>query len=729
MAGNTIELEFRAKMDQLKRELESIPGVNKKTANALQKQMRDAWKASEETAKRSAATTQKSWAATSKAIAGTVAQIVPGFSAIENAATGASASMEGGVKAALGMGAALAGLAAAGAGVAALVGLGKEAEHTRREITQLAQVTGLLPATLSAIEVAGGAELLGRMGEAAGEFQKRMSDAARGTGELLPVVERLGISVRAANGDLRSTDDVVREFVSALQDTGSATDRAAMATAAFGGAGRELMAALGTSDLEAWVGAAERFGVQVGPEAERSTVSWTVATQNLRTVVRSFVDGFVSSFGLGGTIGDALNNFTRGLVATQAFFSSLSSSMAEDLKRIGQAMSFELSGEQLSRLVFDLSEVITETQAAGAAAVDAAHQFDVLNRMRMDAGGSAGTSGAGAAAGGFSGPSAGGGGVQSASNAPSGGGGGGGAAAGDSGSIARSVAAMQELADIQISMTATVATGVDAINERYDGVLRRVFELHEATGDLELTAGAIAAVDMARATEVADWQIAENARMNDAINQQEDATRQKRQETISGWLSTMSSAAGDIGSIVSDIYDGQIDKARKGSAEERKLMKKQFAAQKATALAQAAINLALGISNVWATWAGMPVVAGVLTALVGGIGAAQIGLIAAKQPSFHVGGMVRAPTQPDEYGATLRGGEGVLTPAGMDAIGGERGLHDLNRGRPMGNGPSVAVWGHRVYDDMTAARAADPQSPMARAVRQASMSPIRGRRG
>jgi hypothetical protein len=289
---------------------------------------------------------------------------------------------------------------------------------------------------------------------------------------------------------------------------------------------------------------------------------------------------------------------------------------------------------------------------------------------------------------------------------------------------------MQELADIQISMTATVATGVDAINERYDGVLRRVFELHEATGDLELTAGAIAAVDMARATEVADWQIAENARMNDAINQQEDATRQKRQETINGWLSTMSSAAGDIGSIVSEIYDGQIDKARKGSAEERKLMKKQFAAQKATALAQAAINLALGISNVWATWAGMPVVAGVLTALVAGIGAAQIGLIAAKQPSFHTGGMMRAPTQPDEYGATLRRGEGVLTPQGVQSVGGPRGLDALNRGGGMGGGGmAVVALGHRVYDDLTTSRLADPQSPMAVALRKASNSPIRGRRG
>lgn len=766
MAGNTIELEFRAKMDQLRRELESIPGVNKKTANLLQKQMREAWKESAKSATislneiekankqvtaavlrqnieaakkataattaaaaKAAAATQGTWRKATSAITGAIGQVVPGFDVLTDAADGAGTAMDGGWKAALGMGAALAGIAAAGAAIVTLAGIAKGAEDTRHEIAQLAQVTGLLPETLSAIEVAGGAELLGKMGEAAGEFQKRMSDAARGTGELLPVVERLGISVRTANGDLRSTDEVVRDFVSALQSTESATDRAAMATAAFGGAGRELMAALGSSDLEAWVGAAERFGVQVGPEAERSTAAWSVATQNLGTVVRSFVDGFISDFGSGGGLTNALNDFSRGLVATQAFVSVRFAEMISDIRDLRRTLTFSEGAKSFEALIADLGEVTSETAYAGLAAREAARDFDLLNEMRLKAASTEGSSAAGAAAGAMTVPTA----ARvpqvstpnresapSASAEP----------AGDGGSIARSVAAMQELADIQISMTATVATGVDAINERYDGVLRRVFELQEATGDLELTAAAIAAIDKARATEVADWQIAENARASDKMAEDEAELAEKRQKTVNDWVSVMSSAVGDIGAIVSDIYDGQIDKARKGSAEERKLLKKQFAAQKATALAQAAINLALGISNVWATWAYMPVVAGVLTALVGGIGAAQIGLIAAKQPSFHVGGMVRAPTQPDEYGATLRGGEGVLTPAGMDAIGGERALHDLNRGRQMGGGGvAVVAIGHRVYDDLTTSRLADPQSPMAVALRNASMSPIRGRRG
>lgn len=149
-------------------------------------------------------------------------------------------------------------------------------------------------------------------------------------------------------------------------------------------------------------------------------------------------------------------------------------------------------------------------------------------------------------------------------------------------------------------------------------------------------------------------------------------------EQIVGNFQSISGAAVELHGMVVSAMNAMFEGNTRASLKERK---KQFAAMKAAALLEAGINVALAVTNAFAT-APNPIVGAVLAALVGAAGAVQIGLIAAKQPNFHRGGLL-----PDETyattGAVIRRNErqAVITAQGMAAMGGESGLARINAGQ------------------------------------------------
>ena len=138
----------------------------------------------------------------------------------------------------------------------------------------------------------------------------------------------------------------------------------------------------------------------------------------------------------------------------------------------------------------------------------------------------------------------------------------------------------------------------------------------------------------------------------------------------------------------------QIDAAEKGSAREKQLMREQFKKNKEFAIAQAGINMALGIVNALAT---TPFPANiVMAALVAATGAVQIGLIASKKNPYHRGGIEQlAPDERvgDSGRSVTRNNEVSMhvTRQGQRTLADH--LNDMNRGpRGAGNrGPMVLV--------------------------------------
>lgn len=166
--------------------------------------------------------------------------------------------------------------------------------------------------------------------------------------------------------------------------------------------------------------------------------------------------------------------------------------------------------------------------------------------------------------------------------------------------------------------------------------------------------------------------------------------------------------------LADDVFNHQIAKSREGSEEQKRLMRKQFAVHKAMAIASATIDMAAAIVSALGTSGN--IYAGIALAVAAGVtGSTEIGLIAAQKPTFHTGGAVgnTLPNAPDETFARLRAGEGVLSPTGMSM------LDRLNRG-DAGGGSSpvvVPVYGHRVFDAVTANAVGRRTSTLARALR------------
>lgn len=118
--------------------------------------------------------------------------------------------------------------------------------------------------------------------------------------------------------------------------------------------------------------------------------------------------------------------------------------------------------------------------------------------------------------------------------------------------------------------------------------------------------------------------------------------------------------------------------------EEKQAAHDRWAASQAIALAQAAVNAALTITQ---SFAQLGPIAGAVAAVAAGASvAAQIAIIASTKPRFHVGGI-----GPDEYmsgSAVYRTNERnvTLTRQGIDALGGPSGIGSINATGKAGGG-------------------------------------------
>jgi hypothetical protein len=149
--------------------------------------------------------------------------------------------------------------------------------------------------------------------------------------------------------------------------------------------------------------------------------------------------------------------------------------------------------------------------------------------------------------------------------------------------------------------------------------------------------------------------------------------------------------------------------------EQKKAAMAAFVAQKVAALSQAAIATALASITAFAQ-TGQPGAA-IAAAIAGGISIAAIA--AEPPPSLHVGGMV-AQAAPDEINARLLRSEAVLSPQGVNAVGGEDGVRQLNRGGGVGQQiVSVLQVRSRTVDAMISDNLRTKQGPLVDALRAA----------
>lgn len=122
---------------------------------------------------------------------------------------------------------------------------------------------------------------------AVGRLNQRIGDAADGTGKYADAFDTLGVSLHDANGDLRDTEDVMQDTISALMDIEDPQLRAAAAADVFGDrVARDLAPALrdGSLTLEDATAAMDDMG-RMSEDQIATAVEFSDSWDTIKTVV------------------------------------------------------------------------------------------------------------------------------------------------------------------------------------------------------------------------------------------------------------------------------------------------------------------------------------------------------------------------------------------------------------------------------------------------------------
>lgn len=177
------------------------------------------------------------------------------------------------------------------------------------------------------------------MNSALGKLNENIAKAASGKNEeLASLFKKLGISLRDANGHVRTAADVLPEFADAIQRNTNSSVRARMAIAAFGDAGQKLIPMLqdgskGLADMEK---RAHDLGLTMSQDDVKAAASLGDKFTDLGSVFDSF--GNTISAKLAPVLGPLIDDLTEFLAKNKdAFAGRLSeavSKLADSLKKV-----------------------------------------------------------------------------------------------------------------------------------------------------------------------------------------------------------------------------------------------------------------------------------------------------------------------------------------------------------------------------------------------------------
>lgn len=146
----------------------------------------------------------------------------------------------------------------------------------------------------------------------------------------------------------------------------------------------------------------------------------------------------------------------------------------------------------------------------------------------------------------------------------------------------------------------------------------------------------------------------------------------------------------------SEVTMAIFEHAEQMSIENRK---KMFYLSQSAAMGEIAISGIVAIAKIWEEYAANPPLAAGLSVAMGAITGAQIATVAAEQPSFDIGGVIRGGVMadsPDQVGINALPGESILNRAATSRIG-ESGVNALNAGKGMGQ-EIIVVPAYRHFD-------------------------------
>lgn len=236
---------------------------------------------------------------------------------------------------------------------------------------------------------------------------RRLGEAAQGGGVLLKTLERHGIAVRDANGQIRSTEDVLYDLADAMAGADSQAERLQIAFSAFDTEGARMQQALrgGSRALKQTMEEARRLGLVFDQELIDGTRKLNTELGNLNRVMETNVQqGLLrtlvgdsddlrkiytdSDFQQGlQAIGGALGFIGREALSTATSIGALLKVLEGDLTALSDVGLLGLS----KRMLQDLGLLERGAKEAGEAAGEAGNQFTGLGNNLQNTGSSAST--------------------------------------------------------------------------------------------------------------------------------------------------------------------------------------------------------------------------------------------------------------------------------------------------------------------------------------------------
>lgn len=283
----------------------------------------------------------------------------------------------------------------------------------------------------------------------------------------------------------------------------------------------------------------------------------------------------------------------------------------------------------------------------------------------------------------------------------------------------------------QTAAEAGIATPVQAIQQQLDATLTSFDKSRNALAEQaeRLQQSIEQAQERGAATQLLEEQQQtaldkltqfENTRVQ-IIEAASNKVREIREQEQAAYDAALMQTANSVMGASKDIarfIQVQADAAKDGTEAQQRAARAAYAINQALAVSTITINTAQAIMQALAS--GPPPFSLIQAGAAGVAGAAQLAtVVSTPPPSFHVGGTIGTSTSaPDEVMVRAKSGEGVLTGAGMKAIGGTAGLALANRGGMSGQEVVVVQkYQHRSFNAFQEDGVRMTNSPIRRAIK------------
>ena len=146
--------------------------------------------------------------------------------------------------------------------VAAFVKLNQTVSDSINEIVDASTRSGIATETLAGLRLAaeGSGKSFSDLERGLDNFSKKILDANKDTSQSAKEFKALGVSVKDANGDLKSSNQVFNETIAQLARVEDSTQKNAIAMKLFGRSGSALIQSGAIDDMKNFVGLAKEFG-------------------------------------------------------------------------------------------------------------------------------------------------------------------------------------------------------------------------------------------------------------------------------------------------------------------------------------------------------------------------------------------------------------------------------------------------------------------------------------